>query len=206
MEFRFQQSGRTVEIDDQIVEWAEAYQSSMLDVHELTNLAAALTAFPWKDNEFAVEIGAYLGRTTVFMAKVLGRLGKVVSILSIDPFERFQPNSLNPQGDYFAYVANIVANHVENVCLPLAAFSFHAADVIADNVGVLVIDGDHSYSSASKDLRLFAPKVRPGGFIFIDDYGSAYPGVVQAVDEFLAENPNFILHAKNYFVVVERTE
>ena len=91
-----------------------------------------------------------------------------------------------------------------HVCLPLACFSYDAAPVVADNVGVLVVDGDHSYPVVTRDLRLFAPKVRPGGFLFIDDYGPAYPGVVQAVDEFLADQPGFVLHAKSYFVVLER--
>ena len=29
-----------------------------------------------------------------------------------------------------------------------------------------------------RSLRLFAPKVREGGYLFIDDYGPAYPEVV----------------------------
>jgi hypothetical protein len=205
VEFRFPESGKTVELDDRIVGWATAHQSSMMDAHELTSLAAALAAYDWRDGEFVVEIGAYLGHTTVFMGKVLRRLGKCVSILSIDPFERFQPNPLNPQGDYSAYVASVVANQMEQVCLPLACCSSDAAGVVADNVGVLIIDGDHTYAAVAADLRLYAPKVRPGGFLFIDDYGPAYPGVMQAVDEVLAGSLRFTLHEKSYFVVVERT-
>ena len=194
----------TVGLDDQIVEWAEAYKSAMLDGHELLNLAAALSSFRWNHGAFVVEIGAYLGTTTVFMARVLDRLRKAVTILSIDPFEQFEPNPFNPQGNYSAYMASIMANGVGHVCLPLASFSANAAHVVADNVGVLVIDGDHTYPAVSQDLKLYAPKVRPGGFIFVDDYGPAYPDVVQAVNEFLAANANFRLHAKSYFVVAER--
>src|SRR5271163_2063649 len=99
----FEQSGKTMVLDDKIAEWASAFQTSMLDANELLHLAAALTTFTWNNGEFVVEIGAYLGSTTVFMAKVLERMGKRVPILSIDPFERFQPDSLNPQGNYSAY-------------------------------------------------------------------------------------------------------
>src|SRR5215467_9821516 len=119
MELNFDRSGKNVSLDDQIVEWANAYQSSMLDAYELLHLAAALCEFPWESGGFVVEIGAYLGTTTVFMAKVMKHLGKRVPILSIDPFERFQPDPLNPQGNYSAYIANTVANNVDDVCLPL---------------------------------------------------------------------------------------
>jgi hypothetical protein len=204
MELTFEQSGKNISLDNQIVEWATAYQSSMLDAFELLHLAAALRAFPWEYGGFVVEIGAYLGTTTVFMAKVLEHLGKRVPILSIDPFERFQPDPLNPQGNYSAYIANIVANHVDDVCLPLATFSGNAANVIADNIGVLVIDGDHRYPVASKDLSLYTAKVREGGYVFVDDYGPVYHEVVRAVDEFFSGNNEFLIHAKSYFVLAER--
>lgn len=205
MELTFERSGKKILVDDQVVNSASAYQSPMLDAYELLHLGATLVAYPWNNSEFVVEIGAYHGTTTVFMAKVLQAIGKHVPILSIDPFERYQPSSLNPQGDYSAYVANIVNNHVDDVCLPLAAFSGNAAPVIAGNIGVLVIDGDHHYPAVSKDLSLYSGKVREGGYIFIDDYGPAYPEVIQAVDEFFADNPDFSIHVKSYFVIAERT-
>jgi hypothetical protein len=204
MKLTFEHSGKTVILDDQFIEWAEAYQTSMMDAHELINLAAVLKGCPWNKGEFVVEIGAYLGTTTVFMAKVLEHTKKRVPILSIDPFERFESNPLNPQGSYSSYVESIITNHVEDVCLPLGAFSENAAPVIADNIRVLVIDGGHEYPAISKDLELYVPKVREGGYVFIDDYGPAYPDIVRAVDEFLAKNPEFVVHARSYFVVAER--
>jgi hypothetical protein len=204
MELIFEQSGKNVVLDDQIAELAKAYESSMLDAYELLHLAAALIAFPWDNRAFVVEIGAYLDNTTVFMAKILEHLGKRVPILSIDPFERYQPDPLNPQGNYSAYVANIVSNHVDDRCLPLAAFSANAASVIANDIGFLVIDGDHHYPSVSKDLALYTAKVREGGYVFVDDYGASYPDVIRAVDEFLTDNAEFSIHVKSYFLLAQR--
>ncbi len=206
MQIVFQQSGMAVDLEDEIVQWAKAYETSMLDAYELLNLAAVLTVFPWNTGGFVVELGAYLGTTTVFMAKVLARTNNPVPILSIDPFDRFQPDLLNPQGDYFAYVNNITAAHTEKVCLPLTAFSYDAAPVIANDVGVLVLDGDHHYAVVSQDLKLYMPKVKAGGFIFIDDYGPAYPDVMRAVDEAFAQNTQFKIHAKSYFIIAERIQ
>lgn len=54
------------------------------------------------------------------------------------------------------------------------------------------IDGDHTYAGVVLDIKLWAPIVRPGGMIMFDDYGdgaaASFPGVVQAVDEFVQLN------------------
>ncbi|MBI3326601.1 MAG: class I SAM-dependent methyltransferase [Nitrospinae bacterium] len=176
----------------------------MMDTGELLVLAGTLVAYPWDTEAIVVEIGTYVGQTAVFMAQVLHHAGKRIPVLSIDPFERVQPDPLNPQGIYAAYLENIRAHHVEDVCMPLVAFSEDAAPVIPDNIGVLVIDGGHHYPVIKKDLDLYAPKVLPNGFIFVDDYGPAYPDVMRAVDEyFTAERPFRILR-KTYFVVAQR--
>lgn len=51
---------------------------------------------------------------------------------------------------------------------------------------------------------LYLPKVLPGGLVFIDDYGPAYPDVVRAVDEFLAQDREFEVLAKEYYVALRR--
>jgi hypothetical protein len=52
------------------------------------------------------------------------------------------------------------------------------------------IDGNHLYEFVRDDLRLFRPKVRPGGYICGDDYHADdnwfHGGVKRAVDEFVA--------------------
>jgi hypothetical protein len=50
------------------------------------------------------------------------------------------------------------------------------------------VDGDHSYEGCSRDLELYAPKVRSGGFLLVDDYKTGWwgDGLIRAVDEFAA--------------------
>jgi predicted O-methyltransferase YrrM len=45
------------------------------------------------------------------------------------------------------------------------------------------IDADHTYEGASQDIRLWRPKVRPGGWCGGHDYCQRFPGVIQAVKE-----------------------
>lgn len=50
------------------------------------------------------------------------------------------------------------------------------------------IDADHSYEACKEDLELWAPKVRAGGIVAGHDYGAIWPGVVEAVHEYVANN------------------
>jgi O-methyltransferase len=63
------------------------------------------------------------------------------------------------------------------------AFPEHADEVGA--VAVLHADGDW-YESVLLTLRTFYPRLSPGGYVVIDDYG-AWPGATRAVDEFRRE-------------------
>ena len=54
-------------------------------------------------------------------------------------------------------------------------------------------DADHTYERVYGDLTHWLPKLKPNGFIIVDDYEAThFPGVVLAVDQFAAEN-NFKL-------------
>ena len=60
---------------------------------------------------------------------------------------------------------------------------------------IVYIDGDHTYEAVWADLRVWAPLVKPRGFLTGDDYGEGGwwgRGVNQAVDEF-AESANWPL-------------
>jgi hypothetical protein len=160
-----------------------------------------VAAAPWRGGAIAVEIGAYRGQTTAFLARVLKLLGLHVPVLSIDPFERVEPDPVNPQGGYADYLRSIQSAGVESLCLPLVAFSQDAAAVVLDRIGLLIVDGSHHYSAVSQDLALFGSKVVPGGLIFVDDYSDGYPDVVRATNEYLTrENRCDILH-KSYFLI-----
>ena len=74
------------------------------------------------------------------------------------------------------------------------AFSHDAVRDFADgSLDWIYIDGAHHFDAVAADLRLYAPKVKPGGLIIGHDY-AANPGaramnfgVVEAVNRFVAE-------------------
>lgn len=205
MKLSFSPSGRTVDLPDQAVRLAEAFRSNMMDASELLHLAGALALYPWDEQAIVVEIGAFTGQTTVFMAKTLQLLGRRVPILSIDPFERAARDATNVRGSYSAYLKNIRKHKVDDQCLPLVAFSEQAAPAVSERIGLLVIDGSHRYVDICKDLILYMPKLRPGGILFLDDFVPAYPDVMRALNEYLAGNSALEILHKTYFVVAQRT-
>jgi hypothetical protein len=199
-------SDRIATLPEEVVTLARAAHSGMMDASELECLAATLAHYPWgrRQEELVVEIGAFQGTTTVFMAKVLRALGHRVPVLSIDPFERATPDAVNPRGVQSAYLEHVRAAGLEDLCLPLLAFSEHAAAVVPNRVGVLIVDGSHHYPAVKSDLNLFCPKVLPEGLVFVDDYTSAYPGVMAAVDEYFTPDAPFEVLHQSYFVIAQR--
>ncbi|HET6499031.1 MAG TPA: class I SAM-dependent methyltransferase [Coriobacteriia bacterium] len=69
---------------------------------------------------------------------------------------------------------------VERRCI-LHMDSVTAAGCVADgSLDFAFLDGDHSYDGVTRDLRAWAPKVRPGGLLCGHDYGRPDQGAVQA--------------------------
>lgn len=178
---------RTI-FDSNIIEFANASASIMMDAAELLYLAGTLQAAKITDKDIVVEIGSFYGGTAVFLHNILTTFGNVhTPILSIDPFERCIPtNDFDAQGSYTKYLEQILKSGAGSRCMPLVAFSQDACLVVPNNIGMLLVDGSHEYERAKDDLFLYADKVRPGGYIFVDDYGERnYPGVFKAFNEFL---------------------
>lgn len=70
------------------------------------------------------------------------------------------------------------------------------------------IDGNHSYEFVKQDLELYYDKVKKGGFITGDDYGTVgwwKDGLNRAVDEFVAKGAvNLIKLDKTQFILKKK--
>jgi hypothetical protein len=73
----------------------------------------------------------------------------------------------------------------ENVKI-LKGFSYKMADLIPDeSLGLVYIDGDHSYEGTKTDIKYFWPKLKQGGIMAFHDYANLDYGVNRAVIEFI---------------------
>ena len=85
-------------------------------------------------------------------------------------------------------IENIINTHNLNIKY-INDTSWNAYKQIEDNsIGILHIDGDHSYEGVKKDLNLFYGKMKKNSVILMDDF--KWNGIKKATLEFIKENKN----------------
>jgi predicted O-methyltransferase YrrM len=133
-----------------------------------------------------VELGSYKGRSTVALA--LGsKSGNGHRVYAVDPWCFKQQE--NP---HEKFLNNIEKAGVSDIITPIKDFSYNVferkePEIFDNGIGVLFLDPEHSYKALKKDLRWVA-HVKPGGVVAFDAYNNPrYPGVTQAIEEYLLE-------------------
>ena len=163
--------------------------------------------FNWSDESYIIEIGTNIGKTAVFLSKILKNLGKSTKIVSIDPFEFAKDENMNAKGSYSKYIKTIQEENAETNCFPVVTFSENSSEIFKENVGVLLIDECHEYDCTLYDLKNYSKLVCKGGYVFVDDYSTNYPGVKKAFDEWFQNQQSFeLVHKESWFVVVKKIE
>jgi len=178
--------------------------SGMMDAAELECLAQnMLESVRSGECLRGVEIGTFYGDTTLYCLNVLKGAGVRADWFTIDPFDLFtKEDDRHPQAHGLAqkYLSNLRASGFRSSVTTIVATSKQAARLIPDVIDFLIIDGDHSYEGCHFDLLNYAPKLRNGGGIFVDDYIPSYKGVTRACDDFFAAHANFKIIDKRWFV------
>lgn len=139
------------------------------------------------DNAHFVEIGAYLGKSTSYMAVEIINSKKNIRFDVIDTWEgSLGESNITSRKEfiegtlYTDFLNNIepVKDHI-NI---LKMTSLEGSKLYQDNsLDFVFIDADHSYESVKNDIESWLPKVKKGGYISGDDYN--WSTVRQAVDE-----------------------
>lgn len=129
-----------------------------------------------------VEIGVYKGKSMAYLLeklKAAGKLGKV-NVFGIDNFsydstlEEVNENLSFAKGSY----------HIHAVKRETASSWFPDR-----SCGMIMIDGDHSFSGCYSDCTWAWSKLRDGGMMIVHDYDNeiACPEVKGAVDSFMQD-------------------
>lgn len=143
------------------------------------------------DGDEFVEVGAYKGRSAIYLASLIRDSGKRVALTAVDTWggslgdpSRRAAEELRARGSslYATFLDNVAACGVAAYLTPLRMPSLEAAPRFEDrSLSLVYIDADHGYESVRADIAAWLPKVRPGGVIAGHDFNM--PGVHRAVRE-----------------------
>jgi hypothetical protein len=141
------------------------------------------------------ELGVYKGTT----AKLLHELLPGRTLWLFDTFEGFDSRDLPAEADrrqgfrFDDTSLDAVLRHVGPSDRVRACKGYfpQTASAVPDDERFALVHLDADLRKPTTDaLVFFYPRMSPGGFVFVHDYGSrAWPGVAEAVDAFFADKP-----------------
>jgi len=133
--------------------------------------------------DVCVDIGTFAGSSVLPVALTLKFLDHGM-VIAIDPWDKIEtlrymdPVEESPHMDWWGKVPfpSIYASYLNmvnkydlgNYCKTIRATSEKAAPEVGD-IDILYLDGNHSEVVSVKDVKLYLPKVRSGGYIWLND-------------------------------------
>lgn len=142
-----------------------------------------------------VEVGCWMGRSTVYLAQKIKESGKNIQLFAVDTFqgspeEPMLMAEVERHGGSIEslFFANLKACGVEDLVQMVTDYSVHAAERFSDgSIDFAFIDAAHDEASVRADIRAWRPKVKRGGTLAGDDYNT-YESVRKVVHGELGGN------------------
>ncbi len=157
-----------------------------------------------------VEVGAYLGRSTLYLASRIQQSGKKIRVYAVDRWDGWIYDDCRPptppetEDVFWHFVRNVRRAGVEEVIYPLKMASEQAANLFEDGtLDFVFLDADHGEESVRRDLEAWFPKVKRRGVLGGHDYLNAdFPGVRRAADAFFTEQELPLqIHGTSFLVI-----
>lgn len=134
-------------------------------------------------NNLAVEIGSYQGKSACYIGRAMP---KGAELICIDPWQDsglIFEEQYRTDENFALFKENVRLCGLEQKVTPIRDFSKEVAKHWSEPISYLYIDGGHQYNEVLEDIDGFAPHVISGGVILFDDYSTAFPGIMKAVQE-----------------------
>lgn len=129
-----------------------------------------------------VEIGSFLGRSTICLAQGCRRI-KADKMYTIDNFVGDLHIGLR-RNFFDDFWANIRKYQLEDWVIPLVSDSVQASQKWTKGIRLLFIDGNHSYQGVKKDFLTWQKFIPMGGIIAFHD-SLSWPGIVRLIFELI---------------------
>jgi hypothetical protein len=171
-----------------------------------------------RDGAVFVEVGAYLGRSSLYLASRIQKSGKKIRLYVVDRWDGWLYDDYGDDSDsddesdgaresedvFWHFIRNVRRAGVEDVIYPLKMPSEQAASLFEDGtLDFVFLDADHNYEAVRRDLEAWFPKVKRRGVLGGHDYlHQDFPGVRRAADEFFMEQELPLqIHGTSFLVI-----
>lgn len=146
----------------------------------------------------AVEIGSWLGRSTIWLAQgcidKLKEEGKSYLVYAVDPHGGTSTHEYEGVKDtYQEFLRNLKNAEVDEIVRPIKLTSRQALkeviwnQKVGSNIGLLFLDGEHKYEAVKEDFGLWSEALALGGVVVLHDT-IAYKGPRKLVGEIAISN------------------
>jgi hypothetical protein len=131
----------------------------------------------------------------VFLAKG-SDAGNRVPVYAIDPhtgaqMERDMFNNGKPLWSFYEFKKNIKDAGVEHLIVPILKTSVEVSENWDKEVGLIWIDGDHSYEMVTQDFKSWRGFLVKGGVIAFHDSTNPFFGVEKMLRDYLFKDKQF---------------
>ena len=156
------------------------------------------------DDAIFVEVGAWKGKSTAFMAVEIINSGKDIEFYTVDTFKGSDEKAHHAdpaiqQGtlekDFRANIRDVQ----KYVNVHVGDSSSFAATFKNNSIDFIFLDGDHTEEGVAKDLEAWWPKLKPGSRMGGDDI--RWASVRRAVEKFFARTPHITANGKHWWMV-----
>lgn len=157
--------------------------------------------------ESVVEVGSWLGQSTLHIAKHLPKNGKIYAV------DHWLGSEEHQEGQHFwtaklpylyeQFLSNVIHKKMTHKVIPIRMPSVEAEKELTDVMPDLIyIDAAHDEASVFQDLTVWYPHVKGHGILCGDDWG--WEGVQAAVKRFAKENGMEIEAEEAFWRLIER--
>lgn len=157
-----------------------------------------------KNIKNAVEVGAWFGKSTIFIANLLPPEGVVYAVDSWIGYPKEQYKIT--KNVYQQFLSNIIHSKLTESICPLRMTSISASKVFknyCDFIDLIYIDGDHSYYSVYSDLAAWKPHLSPNGVICGNLYSKFNESqtIKKAVEDFCKDNKLNVIYEEDLWII-----
>ncbi|MBD2183822.1 class I SAM-dependent methyltransferase [Planktothrix sp. FACHB-1355] len=130
-----------------------------------------------------VELGSYKGRSGVAIASVLPPNGVLYCVDHFQGSEEHKKSNIDTSNLLETFTKNIERFGVKDKIYTLQMSATEASKKFEpESIDPILLDAAHDYDSVKADLLNWYPKLKPGGYLFCDDYAPNWPGVMRAIE------------------------